>query len=175
MKTLNDIERFVGKRIVSELETDLREFRILKEADLQSSFYFHLRRFLKDDVRWRIYSEKSTPHGNYVDLVVSQRSKGRHFNRYKPRLAIELKWQRIRISSKDRKSLRMAVQKLRAKRVYFVTVIHNGSPYQPTDKDEKEKYKLKEVIIRLDDSIDHRTWFNERERIKRMKDLSAHP
>lgn len=166
-RNLSDIERFIKKEIKKKLESDLKRYRILKEADLQSCFYFHLRKYLGERSRWRVYSEKSTPHGNYVDLVIYD---GREPS--KPRIAIELKWNRKRISSKDRKSLNVARKKLKVNKTYFVTTNIKGD-YQRSKRRKGEKYRLHEVVIKLSKSLDSDEWLRKRERIKKIVDISG--
>ena len=46
---LAEIERFIRGSLKDKPKTDLKNLRIVKEADLECCAYFHLRRFLRVD------------------------------------------------------------------------------------------------------------------------------
>jgi hypothetical protein len=53
--------------------------------------------------------------GHYIDLVL--------FRGSKPKVAIEIKWNRKMIDKKDRRSLRRNLDQLGAKKVYCLTLL----------------------------------------------------
>src|SRR5882724_178278 len=111
-RTLQNVETFLRKRLPEKLRLDLRGLQILKEADLECAAYHHLRRFLGEDPRWRVFARKYVPiTGHYVDLLV--------FKRQRPVIAMELKWGRKEIGAKDTHSLRRALENLRVNKAYW--------------------------------------------------------
>jgi len=139
---LSRVERYLLKELKPKLRGDLRGLRIVKEADIETCAYYHLRRYLKSDPRWtvlaRFFAKKT---GHYIDLVI--------FRNSKPRLAIELKWNRREISKKDRKSLNRALKRLGAKKAYALTLLRNEDDYQKSVKTSKEKFRLHEIRVGL--------------------------
>jgi hypothetical protein len=77
--------------------------------------------------------------GYFVDLLI--------FRRTFPRLALELKWNRGRISKKDRKSLSRAIDTLGVNKAYFMATWVRRAPYQKIKKTAIEKNRVFEVII----------------------------
>ena len=125
-RSLSSIESYIkSKPFRQRLRDDLEAFRIIKEADFQACFYFHLRKFIGQDDCWRIYREKNTPFGNIIDLVISQQAHN-PIKGFKARIAIELKRSRNDISSKDRRSLGNSLEKLKVNKAYFFTVNYHG-------------------------------------------------
>jgi hypothetical protein len=86
---------------------------------------------------------------------------------------VELKWNRKRISAKDRRSLLAAIRKLRVRKAYFVTANYGSFEYQRLDKKKHEKYKLHELEVRLPDSVNLQQWSGQRERIRRLVDFPS--
>jgi hypothetical protein len=114
----------------------------VKEGDIETCTYFHLRRFLARDPKWTVlarYFARRT--GHYVDLVI--------FRKSRPRVAIELKWNRTSISDKDRASLNKSLALLKVKKVYALTVLRHEQKYKKSAKRRKEKYRLHEIRIGL--------------------------
>jgi len=65
-----------------KLREDFRELRIIKESDIETCAYYHLRIFLRKDPRWNIlarYFAKNT--GHYIDLVIFRNSNPRLLSR----------------------------------------------------------------------------------------------
>lgn len=155
----------------SHLQDDLADLHIIKEADLRSCIYFHLRKFLDRNNDWRVYSEKRVPQtGHIIDLLICERSaKG-----FKPRLAIELKWNRTRIPDKDRKSLIKAIKQLHVHKAYFISTNYTDTEYQRRHKSRHEKYKLFEVEIRLPLTQERKkeNWIEQRKSVKMLSELS---
>ena len=64
-----------------------------------------------------------------------------------PRLALELKWNRGKISKKDRKSLSRAIDTLGVNKAYFLATCVRRLPYEQIKKNSIEKRRVFEVII----------------------------
>lgn len=168
---LSSVESFIRRDVKTLLSDDLGAHRIIKEADMQACFYYHLRRFLKRDSGWRVYTEKATPHGNFIDLVLYHRGR-KKARPFVPKLAIELKWRRNCISAKDRRSLAKALKRLRVRKAYFFAVNLGRNKYLKTSKHAGEKYHLLEVVVTLPAEVDYPDWLIERKRIRTMADVS---
>ena len=140
--SLRSVEIFVNSSLPGKLKNDLRTLKIIKEGDLECCAYHHLRRFLRRDPTWNVFSRKHSLHtGHYIDLVL--------FRRGYPRIAIELKWDRARISRKDRHSLRRSIRSLRVNRAYFITTLIGAKFYKKIRKTTLEKNRLFEIVIPL--------------------------
>lgn len=140
---LSQVQNFVRHTLKRKLRIDLRELKILKEADLECCSYYHIRRFLKKDSTGSIFARKYSPRiGRYPDLVI--------YHNQKPRLFLELKWRRDEISRKDRKTLRKSRTVLHAKKTYFLCALPDASEYTKlATKMNHEKYRFFECIIDL--------------------------
>jgi hypothetical protein len=155
--SLRSVEIFVSSSLPGKLKNDLRTLKIIKEGDLECCAYHHLRRFLRRDPTWNVFSRRHSLHtGYYIDLVL--------FRRGYPRIAIELKWDRSRISQKDRRSLQRSIRSLRVNRAYFITtLIGANKPYTKIQKTSVEKNRLFEIVIRLRlNGADLESWKNRR-------------
>jgi len=142
---LRDLESFIKNDLSRYLRRDLIKEKIVKEADLVSCAYFHIRKHLQADKRWRVFVNKYVKKtGHYLDLII--------FKNYIPKVAFEFKLQRIKISPKDRKSLAKCIKKLKINRVYFITTAKHLTAYFKLhdSKSENEKYSLFEVVIYWD-------------------------
>ena len=140
--TLQKLEDFIRHRLKTKLRNDLVALRITKEADAECCMFFHLRRTLPAKGLWKVLARKhSRRTGHYIDLLV--------FKRRRPRLAVEIKWNRKRMGRKDRKSLNLALTKLKVNKAYFVSVGPDLSGYKPVEKKGTEKYRLHEIPIDL--------------------------
>src|SRR5208282_5851806 len=118
---IKEAHNFIRKELPKKLQRDLRDLKMVREADLESSAYFHLRSYLKSDSNWRIFARKHTKTtGHYIDLLL--------FRKTTPRIAIELKWNRDSTNSKDEASLKKAIKKLNVNRSYFITTITSQEP-----------------------------------------------
>lgn len=139
---VRQLEAFLSDALPGRLKTDLRDLRMVREADLECCAYYHLRRFLRRDNHWKLFARKYSRYtGHFVDLLA--------FRRGVPRVAIELKWNRAGISTKDRRSLRRGVKRLGLNRAYFITTLIGTRAYRPTTKTTAEKRRLFEIIIPL--------------------------
>lgn len=109
---------------------------------MKCAAYYHLRRYIGEDPRWRVLARKHVPlTGHYVDLLI--------FKRYRPVIAVELKWGQLNIGKKDRKSLDGALAKLGVNKAYWLSVVSSQGRRQPLLKEEGERYVLHRVIVRL--------------------------
>jgi hypothetical protein len=142
--TLSKLEYFMRHNLVVKLRNDLRKLRITKEADIECCIYYHLRKTLPSDGVWTLLARKYARYtGHYIDLIVLRKKC--------PRLAIEIKWNRKRMSKKDRRSLNKALRKMRVNQAYFISVGPDVSRenYKKIEKTESEKNRLHEIPIGL--------------------------
>jgi hypothetical protein len=151
---LKEVESFIRRKLCKKLQRDLRELRIVKEGDLECCTYYHLRRFLSDDPRWKVLARRhwrvSGKH-RYTDLII--------FLNHTPCIAIELKWRRKKISRKDLKSLKSALKELKVHKAYFITtVIPDASEYKRSQKE------ICEIPVGLDFSEDNYERWREEKR-----------
>jgi hypothetical protein len=143
--TLGKLENFLRSSVRTKLRNDLRLLRITKEADIECCIYYHLRRTLPAKGPWTVLARKYVPRiEHYVDLLILK--KGR------PRIAIEIKWNKNKMPDKDRHSLNSALKKMRVNKAYFVSVGPDiaQSRYVTLDKKPHENHRLHEVIVGLD-------------------------
>lgn len=140
---LIDVESFIRRKLKRRLRQDLLSLRIIKESDLETCTYHHLRKFLRSDRTWNILTRQFIPTtGYYVDIVL--------FKKEIPCLALELKWHKRRLSKKDRKSLNAGLKKLRVNKVYYLTTTMNSSRYNKMKKRDDEKYRFRELVVGWD-------------------------
>ena len=140
---LRNVENFVRKDLPRKLKTDLHDLRMVKEADLECCAYYHLRRFLRSDLTWKVFARKHSRHTlYYTDLII--------FRKKYPRIAIELKWSEGNISPKDRASLDKSIRSLRVNKAYFITTTAGTEAYQKVEKKPLEKNRLFEIPIDLE-------------------------
>jgi hypothetical protein len=142
-RTLQEVEQFISGPLKKQLREDLRKEKILREGDIECCTYFHLRRRLGS--RWLIFSRKyASKTKHFVDLVL--------FHNWKPRIAIEIKWRRKKISGKDRKSLGLMLSRPHLRKAYFISILPDRKSYVKlgTKKADREKRKLIEIRIGLD-------------------------
>ncbi len=142
--SLSKLEHFMRHSLAVKLRNDLRKLRITKEADIECCMYFHLRRTLPADGIWMLLARKyarRTDH--YIDLLVLRKKC--------PRLAIEIKWNKLSMPKKDLLSLNKALRKMRVNKAYFVSVGPDVSHenYNRMAKNESQKYRLHEIPVGL--------------------------
>lgn len=165
---LNAINAFVRHDLKRKLRDDLRCHRILREGDIECCAYFHLRRFLSSDSDWRVFAHHyNTRTSFYPDLIV--------FNpKCNAAFPIEIKWNRTKISGRDRKKLGKylglaATKKRLVRRAYFVTAGPDVDKYEKTDcKDGREKCRLFEVRAGLKFKASRRRFADWKEERKRF-------
>lgn len=157
---LGHIEDFLLKDLPTRIRQDLTDLRIIKESDLECCIYYHLRVLLQDDNDWRVLARRYSPQtGHYPDFLIFQRSK--------PRISIELKWNKGHISKKDRSSLGKCISELGIDRAYFITTLIDKK-YETTEKTEIEKIRLREITIALGlTGSELERWQAKRKRFKR--------
>ena len=51
---LSDINNFIRNDLPGKLQKDLQALKIVKEADIECSAYFHLRKFIGERTDWKI-------------------------------------------------------------------------------------------------------------------------
>jgi hypothetical protein len=142
-RTLQKIQQFIKGRLPQKLAADLRRLQIVKEADLECSVYFHLRRYIGEDSRWRILARKHLPAtGHYVDLLI-------YDHHFRPAVALELKWNQPNIDKKDRQSLSRVTTRLRVSKVYWISAVMAGEKKTKLEKRDEEKYHLRRIIVPL--------------------------
>jgi hypothetical protein len=116
--------------------------RIVKEADVECAEYHHLRRYTGEDPRWRVLARKHVRRtGYYVDLLI--------FKNYRPAIALELKWGKRQIGTKDRQSLAAALEKLGVHKAYWLSAVSSEKPSESLLKESIEKGVLHCIIVRL--------------------------
>jgi hypothetical protein len=144
---LSALENHIRNKLPTQLQKDMREFRIIREGDIACCVYYHLRRFLRSDGTWRIFAERhSKVTGHRVDIVIFREHSRR---RQSPRIALELKWNWNRISKKDRASLNKCIQLWGLEKVYFIS-LYTKKDKQTIQKTEDEKYRLFEIFVHID-------------------------
>lgn len=95
MKEIADVKEFIERKLISLLQEDVYDenFKIITEADLQSSVYYHLRNYLEEDKEWvirnlhRVRDSHSTTKPVHPDLLISYVKGDKEF----PSFALELK------------------------------------------------------------------------------------
>ena len=81
------IREFLRDGLRRKIVSDLRRKLIVSEADLHSCVYYHIRRFLRRDSKWAIFSKAFIQGLSiYPDILLKRRGV--------PRIAIELKEKR---------------------------------------------------------------------------------
>lgn len=165
--SLAQVEEFIRKGLPGKLKRDLALLRMVKEADLECCVYYHLREYLHLDKRWRIFTRKHSPQTeHFIDVLI--------FHDLDACISMELKWDRRRISSKDRGSLDKSIKSLRVKRAIFLATCIGNEGYEKIKKKEIEKNHLFELIIPLGMSGDElKEWKNRRRSFKRIADLGS--
>jgi hypothetical protein len=164
-RTLQKIQKFIRKKLPDKLVRDLQGLKIVKEADVECAVYHHLRRYIGEDPLWRVLARKHVPHtGHYVDLLI--------FRRYRPVIAVELKWGQLNIGKKDRKSLDGALAKLGVNKAYWLSAVSSRGKRQPLLKEETEKYALHRIIVRL--GLSGHALQDWKERRKRLRANMSH-
>jgi hypothetical protein len=141
--TLSQLQNFIRRRLKTKLQQDLRDLRIVKEADLECASYYFIRRFLGTDKKWVLLTRKHVIRtGHYIDMLI--------FRKGLPRIAIEFKWNLKQITRKDRRSLGAALKHLQVNKAYFITAVRDSSKYRKLRKQPHEQYSLHECAVGLD-------------------------
>jgi hypothetical protein len=166
-RTLQNIQKFIRKKLTVKLQRDLRGLRIVKEADVECAAYHHLRRYIGEDPRWRVLARKHVPlTGHFVDLLI--------FEKYLPAIAMELKWGQVNIGKKDRKSLNGALTKLGVNKAYWLSAVSSARKRMPLVKKPAEKHVLHRIVVRLGlNGVELEKWKKRRKRL-RSKMMCGH-
>jgi len=154
---VSEVQYFIHRKLPSLIQKDLQNLNMVKEADLECCTYFHLRNYLKPDSLWKIFARKYTPTEHFIDLLL--------FKRGRPRISLELKWNKGYIGNKDIESLKKSLIMLRVNRAYFVsTVIRGvGSEKEKVGTKTIERYNIKGIFIPLGiQNNDHKKWLKNR-------------
>lgn len=110
-----DLAAFIEGDLQTKLLRDLRALKIIKEADVECAAYFHLRHFIGERTRWRVLARKhARATGHFIDLLI--------FDDETPAIAIELKWGKKAITTKDYNSLVKAKDYLRVQKTYWISM-----------------------------------------------------
>jgi hypothetical protein len=142
--TRRSLERFIKNDLPKKLQEDLLDLRIIREADIACCVYFHLRRFIGTDRTLKVFAERPSQKTKHiVDMVIFKDIPNKP---PKPRIAFELKWNRKRISKKDRDSLDQCIRKLNLAKVYFISVCKKDG-VNKVIKSDLEKFRLFEIYI----------------------------
>jgi hypothetical protein len=145
-RTLQNIQSFIRKNrprgLRSRLLRDLQKLRIVKEADVECAAYHHLRRYIGEDPKWRVFARKHVKRtGHYIDLLI--------FKNECPVIALELKWGQVNIEKKDRESLYKALTKLKVQKAYWLSLVCSEKKKKRLVKRGKENNVLHRIIVRL--------------------------
>jgi len=140
---VNEVQHFIRRILPNLLQTDLQGLKMVREADLECCAYFHLRDFLKKDFSWKILARKYAPTKHFVDLLL--------FRKEKPRISLELKWNKQSIGKKDKRSLSKSLKQLLVNRAYFISTITKGevSEKQKVFTQKILPYNIKGIFIPL--------------------------
>ncbi len=135
-----DVKRFVKIDLVKRISRDLRNLRIVNEAELEANVYLHLRRFLRKDKAWSIRVQK----------YITKTSYGNKSIRYFPDLVIERRKPRVIVKLKEKIALKKKYVRSDAKKLYKLKKLgetrYGVILYLFRSKDEKtEKQWQKEV------------------------------
>jgi hypothetical protein len=119
-RTLQDIQGFIHKNrphgLRAKLLRDFQQLKFVREADVECAAYYHLRRYIGEDPKWRVFARKHVQlTGHYIDLLI--------FSDEFPVIALELKWGQVNIEKKDRDSLYTALTKLKVQKAYWLSVL----------------------------------------------------
>lgn len=138
----SDITSFIKRELPKKLLADLHALKIIKEADIECSAYFHLRRFLGERTEWRVLARKHAPAtGHFIDLLL--------FKNDTPVIAIELKWAKKKITDKDRASLEKALDALKVQKAYWISMTLDKAQESRPERNDGDQYRLFQIIIPL--------------------------
>lgn len=157
--TISDITGYIKKELPEKLQKDLQSLKIVKEADIECSAYYHLRRFIGERTEWRVLARKHIPiTGHFIDLLV--------FKNETPVIAIELKWAKLAITDKDRASLEKAINNLGVQKAYWSSMVTREECDKPS-KLKNDKYRLFQIVIPLGlDEPDKDSWTERRKKFR---------
>lgn len=168
--TISALEAFMRRTLPGKLRKDLLSYHIIREADLATCVYYHLRRFLRSDHTWRVFAERhSTRTGHFIDMVIFREGIEASKKIQRPRIAIELKWNWPTMPKKDRASLNKCIRQMGIEKVYFISAVTKKTGYRTIVKKDVEKYRLFEIAIPLGLKGEEREkWRSERRLFTKM-------
>jgi len=168
--TISALEAFMRRTLPGKLRKDLLSFHIIREADLATCVYYHLRGFLKSDHTWRVFAERhSTRTGHFIDIVIFREGKEASKKIQRPRIAIELKWNWPAMPKKDRASLDKCISQMGLEKVYFISAVTMKTGYRTIVKKDDEKFRLFEIAIPLGlEGKEREEWRSERRLFTQM-------
>lgn len=138
----SEITSFIRHELPKKLLADLHALKIVKEADIECSAYFHLRRFLGERTDWRVLARKHAPAtGHFIDLLLFQNDT--------PAIAIELKWAKKIIGDKDRISLERALDDLKVQKAYWISMTIGEELEAKPERNDGDQYRLFQIVIPL--------------------------
>ena len=158
-KSHSEITKFIKHDLPLKIQKDLLNHKIVKEADIECSTYFHLRRFIGEGTDWRILARKHAPAtGHYIDLLL--------FNGHHPAIAIELKWAKKNIGEKDRRSLQRALEELKVQKAYWISATMDEHKAL-TEREYTDRHKLFQITIPLGLGKDEKKeWLSKRKKFR---------
>jgi len=156
-----DITNFIRHELRDKLRVDMQALRMVKEADVECSIYFHLRKFLGENSNWRLLARKHAPAtGHYIDLIL--------FKHDTPVIAIEIKWGKRRIPDKDRASLEKAIDNLKVQKAYWISMTLDESSQRAPERSTGDQYRLFQIVIPLGLTGEKKKeWINMRRKFRR--------
>jgi hypothetical protein len=138
----SEITSFIRHKLPRKLLADLHALKIVKEADIECSAYFHLRKFLGERTDWRVLARKHAPAtGHFIDLLLFQNDI--------PAIAIELKWAKKTIGDKDRASLEKALDDLKVQKAYWISMTLGENLEGKPERNDGDQYRLFQIVIPL--------------------------
>ena len=152
----SSITNFIKNDLPKKLKADLLLLKIVKEADIECSAYFHLRNYIGEESEWNILARKHVPAtGHYIDLLL--------FNKETPVIAIELKWAKKKITDKDRISLEKALNDLKVQKAFWISMIPDEITEKP-ERNDGDQYRLFQIVIPLGLKNQEKTYWLSRRR-----------
>jgi hypothetical protein len=146
--TLSELEAFIKGSLTTKIRKDVSTIHMIREADVASCVYYHLRRFLHLDKTWRVFTQRHSKETGYIiDMVVLKGDLKQEGKLLSPRIAMEFKWNQNRMGKKDRDSLGACVKDLKVKKAYYISVLDKRGKHTITKK-PYEKYKVFEMYVR---------------------------
>ncbi|MBM3254674.1 MAG: hypothetical protein FJZ16_10495 [Candidatus Omnitrophica bacterium] len=162
----NEVAHFIRRKehLRKKIQKDLLSLKIARESDIECCCYYHLRKFLKRDPRWKVFARRYAMRtGHYIDILI--------FHDAKPTIAMELKYDKNHIDIKDRKSLRSSVKSLGTGKAYFLaTLVRTNPKYEPIKhKNRWESRRLIEIPVKLKMSKETLArWKRERKKLRKL-------
>jgi len=173
-----DLLRFIKFDLKQKISRDLKNSRIFTEADLHSVVYFHLRKYLKKDNRWKIYNQPNFSKiwgerktiNVFPDLVLVKT---------KPRIAIELK-EKISVRESyivhDAKKLHKLCKKGAIRNGFVIYLYQNSKKNSEQEKQKEANFWIKKysshvycIVINIFEHIPknkQKKWIKQRKKAR---------